>query len=620
MPLEHLGNKERRIMQADAARKATALVISLGLAGCATAPRQQGGPMQTLGNTFNNPDPCSNNSRNIGIAIGTGLGVLLGAGLSKKDPGATLAGAGIGAFVGGMIGTDMDNKRCELAKVARQYQLDLAIATVANDGTVISDAQMGRISNSDAIKKSAIGSVVSVRDQAEQGGHFMTNSAILTPRAREYFAAIADSYNTVKNAAQMQNPQERNQYLHEAQKRRILLIGHTDDTGQSRLNSELSEQRARAVALFLEQRGIQRDSMFYQGAGEIYPIADNNSESGRAQNRRVEIVEVASDQNLRRYIEVKTPNYRFYRPEDVASTASAQAAISTQHTPSSRRNVRAALPDNERAEQKPSATGQTQKRGPVTTEPAVVVQPRPSAERAEPQVAARTVPSATSDTSATAGRKEPVPPSARIESGLRQAPVPTSRSEINFGGVPLSSETAVLSVGRVAAVKPWFSLVSSAYADEPVVMSDCSRDRPRVAGAVKALKNGATYAVAEHVPSLYGKTWTDKVNGHQVVVNKVAVLASEGSLAQIPDFKVYANYNPTVNRNQKPDVYLTPEVNIYVGEGGILYRIFAKGAAGLQCVDVLYNKTGGASAKAGKIIYANAQKLYVADFRPSIVN
>jgi hypothetical protein len=192
---------------------------------------------------------------------------------------------------------------------------------------------------------------------------------------------------------------------------------------------------------------------------------------------------------------------------------------------------------------------------------------------------------------------------------------------LDFGGAPLNArQTAAAGIGKLDRSPTLFSLISDAHANEMPVLSDCSQDRPRVSGAVKALRDGATYKVAEHVPGLYGKTWTGRVNGHQVVINKVAVLASEASLAQIPELKVYANYDPSVNRNPKPDMSLRPEVNTYLAERGILYRIFTNGAGGMQCVDVLYPRNGGAAAKGGNIVYAHDNRLYVSDFKPVIAN
>lgn len=194
---------------------------------------------------------------------------------------------------------------------------------------------------------------------------------------------------------------------------------------------------------------------------------------------------------------------------------------------------------------------------------------------------------------------------------------------LDFGGVPLTQQVsaAPTGLGKLERERPLFSLISSAYADDDLaVLSDCSQDRPRSAGGVKALKDGATYRANEHVPGLYGKTWTERVNGHQIVINKVAVLASEATLSQMPEFKVYANYDPGKNRNPTPNVSIRPAVNTYLGETGILYRIFAEGAGGMQCVDIVYSRGANKSASGGNIVYARNSQLFVKPFKPVIAN
>lgn len=66
--------------------------------------------------------------------------------------------------------------------------------------------------------------------------------------------------------------------------------GYTDSTGTAELNQRLSEQRANAVRDFLMQQGVNTQNMTAVGYGENYPVAPNDSSSGRQLNRRVELV------------------------------------------------------------------------------------------------------------------------------------------------------------------------------------------------------------------------------------------------------------------------------------------------------------------------------------------
>lgn len=69
----------------------------------------------------------------------------------------------------------------------------------------------------------------------------------------------------------------------------IDVLGHTDSTGSDAYNQSLSERRAQSVASYLSARGVAQARMGIRGYGEAQPIASNETEAGRAQNRRVEI-------------------------------------------------------------------------------------------------------------------------------------------------------------------------------------------------------------------------------------------------------------------------------------------------------------------------------------------
>ena len=84
--------------------------------------------------------------------------------------------------------------------------------------------------------------------------------------------------------------------LNEYNQTRIEVTGHTDSVGSDQANMTLSQRRADAVAGYLGSRGVASSRMVVTGMGESRPVASNDTESGRAQNRRVEItlVPVAS--------------------------------------------------------------------------------------------------------------------------------------------------------------------------------------------------------------------------------------------------------------------------------------------------------------------------------------
>ncbi len=74
---------------------------------------------------------------------------------------------------------------------------------------------------------------------------------------------------------------------------KIRLEGHTDNVGSAAQNMKLSENRAKAVVEYLVSRGIARDRLSAQGLGASRPVATNETEEGRAQNRRTELKVIA---------------------------------------------------------------------------------------------------------------------------------------------------------------------------------------------------------------------------------------------------------------------------------------------------------------------------------------
>jgi outer membrane protein OmpA-like peptidoglycan-associated protein len=69
----------------------------------------------------------------------------------------------------------------------------------------------------------------------------------------------------------------------------IDVYGHTDSSGSDEYNQDLSQRRAVSVATILANQGVDQRRFFIEGRGEEDPIASNSTESGRSQNRRVEI-------------------------------------------------------------------------------------------------------------------------------------------------------------------------------------------------------------------------------------------------------------------------------------------------------------------------------------------
>lgn len=78
-------------------------------------------------------------------------------------------------------------------------------------------------------------------------------------------------------------------FLAENPDRKVIVEGYTDSVGSASYNQGLSERRAESVRRALLRAGVDPARVVAQGYGKEYPVADNSSNSGRAQNRRVEV-------------------------------------------------------------------------------------------------------------------------------------------------------------------------------------------------------------------------------------------------------------------------------------------------------------------------------------------
>jgi outer membrane protein OmpA-like peptidoglycan-associated protein len=88
------------------------------------------------------------------------------------------------------------------------------------------------------------------------------------------------------------------QVLNDHPERNVVIEGHTDSTGDASYNEQLSQRRAESVANFLRNQGVDDNRIMTRGYGQSYPIASNQTQAGRQQNRRVEIVLMNPDRTF----------------------------------------------------------------------------------------------------------------------------------------------------------------------------------------------------------------------------------------------------------------------------------------------------------------------------------
>lgn len=185
-----------------------------------------------------------------GAIIGATTGAAAG-GVIGKATGSTARGAIIGAAVGGaagaLIGRQMDKQAEELA-------MAIPGATVQRVGE---------------------GIVVTF----DSGILFGFDSDKLSPAAQENLRNLAESLKKHANTE-------------------VLLVGHTDSVGSDSYNQGLSERRAKAAADYLIALGLPATRIKATGRGESEPIASNDTEAGRQENRRVEVA-IFADATMR---------------------------------------------------------------------------------------------------------------------------------------------------------------------------------------------------------------------------------------------------------------------------------------------------------------------------------
>ncbi len=207
-----------------------ALVATVTLGGCATYTGQTNDP--------NDPNRTRNNAL-IGAGIGAVAGLLSGGDATERRQRA-MVGAGVGGIAGGASGAYQDRQEAELRRQTAGTGVE-----VSRDGDVI-------------------------KLNLPDGVTFDFGKANLKP---QFYPALDNVASTLA---------EFNQTI-------VEVSGHTDSIGSDAVNQTLSVQRANAGGIYLIGRGLGRERFEIVGFGKTRPVASNDTDSGRALNRRVEI-------------------------------------------------------------------------------------------------------------------------------------------------------------------------------------------------------------------------------------------------------------------------------------------------------------------------------------------
>lgn len=196
---------------------------------------------------------CSNWSNTAkGAVIGSGGGAAVGAVVGKtlgNTAAGAIAGAAVGGTVGAIIGRNMDRKAEELER-----ELDGVTVQRVEEGIALT---------------------------FDSGLLFGFDSSELREASRENLRKLA-------------------RIMDEDNDTNLMIVGHTDSIGDENYNQRLSERRAQSAASYLIDQGIASSRIQIEGQGESEPIADNDTEAGRQENRRVEVAIFASEEYIAR--------------------------------------------------------------------------------------------------------------------------------------------------------------------------------------------------------------------------------------------------------------------------------------------------------------------------------
>ncbi|MBN2689358.1 MAG: OmpA family protein [Gammaproteobacteria bacterium] len=286
------------------------LIIAIALALGSTTLSTGCNPVKPIQETFASDDPCSNNARNAGALLG-GVSALLIARNNIDSPAMIALASAAGAGIGALIGSDIDERRCELSKISKEYKVPIQAEPITSEYLGL-EAKSGEQKD----KPATVGLKVSLQDV---GNQFESGSDKLTPQARGYFTKVARTYSP--NHVNVSDSKKRADLVELLKTKKIVVIGHTDDSGTSTKNADLSEKRAKVVAEIFAAEGVPRENLYFQGAGDVYPIADNNSKLGREKNRRAEIIEMPNEQTLQAYLSNQPKRVDYYSQKTVSNPA-----------------------------------------------------------------------------------------------------------------------------------------------------------------------------------------------------------------------------------------------------------------------------------------------------------
>lgn len=491
------------------------LCATLFLTGCSTA-------------SFN---------KNLGKFGGTAAGAGIGAAVGKQIAGDS--GAIIGALIGGtfgyLIGSEIDNRRNAIKQIALEESnksKNNKVDIIFND---ISDGSGKKVGQS----------FIVTREKAQ----FDSAKDKLNPQSKDIFIKIAK------------------QYAESGQS--VMIVGHTDSDGSDTYNQNLSERRAKTIAKLFKDNGVKADKIYYKGSGESEPIARNSTSKGKAQNRRVEIVEVPNEDMIAQYALDKKIDSTLFDKQKDSNIVLAKSNINLSVNNKVKKTVAKA------------------KALPLNMSGAKIGMPT-LAGKSEPKFKDNDM-SGNSLLTGVAGNYYTSSKNSSEALGSCNNEYAFSKNSLLDikGEVTKLNENQLMTLVGNPVKETNFSLVTPAVANENLMAyyGTCLSDKPRRTGDVKKLSTGEVILAKQNydlAPALNGSTWGAQVDNEFIMINPVGVKRSNMQSVSCPEIN-------TIKKGANQPWYgSSTEVVSYNGEDGLLFRIYPEDTSKIQCLDMAY--------------------------------
>lgn len=333
---------------------------------------------------------------------------------------------------------------------------------------------------------------------------------------------------------------------------KIYIVGHTDATGDARYNQRLSEKRAEFIARRFLSNGAPKEIIFFEGVGESQPIASNDTASGRAQNRRFELIDIFSDSLSSKAVALdKVLEVSRAKKQRITNVMNDQGRLLVQQQM------------NDKAEAKEETNNPIKKAN-------------------KTDVAQNTTSVHIKDTNP-----------LKLEGAQFDSNRTSSQLTQNLGTYHDDS----------------WSLINKAHAELAFVDS-CAVSEPRTKSEIKTLGAGEVISnTSEYLPSMIGNLWWSKVNqakaSTMVLLGPVRVNKNTYESEGEPYLAFIKNYK---SASQPIDYKYNVDAETYRGDDAVLYRVYPKGKSSIKCADFVFSTKGDVETKYSEIVYNSRGK------------